>query len=149
MGLLSRTKGKVFERRICAILRERWPDIVVHRSSQADRAYQADIVVESGGPAVLRKLWLECHDSKAPNPRAKLEQAERDLCALIPEWHWLYDSPTAVVVWHRTGERTHWVTMRLHGLVLMPGASDAVVTDDLPQLVTLELGEFLDMLEGV
>jgi hypothetical protein len=145
MGLLSRTKGKVFERKVCNILRERWPDIVVHRSSQADRAYQADIVVESGGPEALRRLWIECHDSRAPNVRAKLEQAEGDLLSAIDHTRGQIWSDVPAVVWHRLGERAYRVTLTLGGLLALETGGEDIGRS---QLVTLELGEFLDMLEG-
>jgi hypothetical protein len=105
MGRMSREKGKRFERAIAAELRKRWPDAVVRRSSQAERAYQSDVFIE-GGPPLLSRLWLELQDARNPTPLAKLEQAERDISAAggfrLP-----------VVVWHRIGERRTNVTMRL------------------------------------
>src|SRR5690349_6206714 len=106
MGLMQRRKGRAFERKIARALRERWPDATVRRSSQADRAYQADVFIENG-PPLLSQLWLELHDAQSPNARKKLEQAERDVeargdIAGLP-----------IVIWHRLGERSIQASMRL------------------------------------
>jgi hypothetical protein len=133
---LSRTKGRTFEQKVARIIRERWPSAVVHRSSQADRAYDSDVVIEPGDgiPACLPRLWLELTDGRTPNPVAKLEQAERDIARLeradrIP-----------VVVWHRLREREVWASVRLRDLDrLIHGPR--VPT---PTIVRMTLGDFLD-----
>lgn len=111
MGLMQRQKGKRFERHIAGILRAYWPDAVVRRASQAERADNPDVFIE-GGPSVLSRLWLELTDSRTPMPAMKLQQAEHDIA------QWLKRRPTLdnrlpVVIWHRTGERVSNVTTRL------------------------------------
>lgn len=138
MGRMQREKGKRFERQIAAMFRERWPDAVVRRASQADRAHESDVFIE-GGPPMLKRLWIECQDARNPTPLAKLEQAEGDVGhAHNPNW----TNTLPVVIWHRLGAREINVTTRawvfdsvrsnLHRV------SDAVVT--------LSLGDFLDVL---
>lgn len=110
MSLLSRTKGKTFERRIAAILRQHFPNAVVRRASQADRAHQSDVYV-TGGPALLSRLWLECQDARQPTPLRKLEQAERDVQRAFED-----GGPSGrlpVVIWHEYGAREIHATMRL------------------------------------
>ncbi len=139
MGLLSRVKGKVFERKLAAILRPLWPEAVVRRASQADRAHQADVYV-TNGPPLLERLWIEAQDARNPTPLAKLEQAEGDIA----------ESPVAlardrlpVVVWHRYGERTIQATTRLWVLDAM--RSQLTRVDD--SVVTMGLPEFLALVE--
>src|SRR5262245_36958500 len=103
-------KGKAYERAIARVLRARFPGADVRRSSQADRAGNSDVRVE--GHPVLATLWLELTDQRGADvgtALGKLAQAERDVAALPP------GSPTRwpVIVWHRTGARTSWVTARL------------------------------------
>jgi len=111
MAKKSTTKGKVFERRIATALREQWPNAVVRRASQADRADNPDVLVEAG-PPVLSRLWLELQDARAPTPTDKLKQAERD----VARWQ-STRMPSVprlpVVVWHKLAERTIWVTTRM------------------------------------
>lgn len=117
MGLMQRQKGKRFEREIAARLRQLWPDAVTRRASQAERADNPDVFVE-GGPPLLSMLWLELQDARDPTPTAKLEQAERDV-SLWQQHRLAGDSPIRewkrypVVVWHRLGGRTVYVTTRL------------------------------------
>lgn len=100
MGLKSRRKGRAFEQKIARELRVRWPDVVVRRASQAERAYEPDVFVQ-GGPSLFADLWLELHDARNPRVLDKLEQAERDSGSREP-----------IVIWHRLGERTIQATMR-------------------------------------
>ena len=136
MGLRSREKGKRFERAIANEFRARWPEAVVRRASQADRAHQSDVYV-TGGPPVLARLWCECQDARVVTPIAKLKQAERDAWVMSA----LNRLPLAIT--HRLGERTTYVTTRLWVLdeirVMPRDMSDAVVT--------MDLGEFLDVVE--
>lgn len=137
MGLLSRTKGKVFERKVANVLRAKWPGIEVRRSSQADRAVQSDIYVANGN-AKLERIWWELTSSKQPSPETKLEQAERDVsssCAL---------TRLPVVVWHRYGERTSYATTRLWVLDAVRGVTSPVRSE----AVTMPLDQFLDVLSG-
>lgn len=127
-----RYKGAQYERDIAKIVRAAIPGADCHRSSQADRAHNSDIVVE-GHPA-MERLWLELEHTRSPSPRRKLEQAERDM-AVKRASHRI-----AVVVWKRHGEQRSYVTMRITALLELigrVGRGDA--------LVTLELGEFLEL----
>src|SRR5690348_17139606 len=101
---MQREKGKRFERQIAAVLRGVWPDAVVRRASQAERADNPDVFVE-GGPALLRRLWLELQDAAQPTPALKLAQANGDR----REWeHKRPGEPERypVVIWHKLGART-------------------------------------------
>lgn len=138
MGKLSRTKGCVFERKVAAILRLHWPHASVHRSSQADRAYSPDVVVE-GGPEWTRRLWLELNDARNPNPRAKLEQAERDAHASTQRIGGQGDR-YPVIVWHRLAERTIWATLRHSTLMALLGVHEPQLAHP---IVTLDLPDFL------
>lgn len=144
MGLMSRRKGRAFEQRIARIFRERWPDAVVRRSSQAERAHESDVFI-AGGPRVLSKLWLECQDARNPTPIAKLEQAEHDSEHVDDcEPRFLDRTPVPVVIWHRLGAREINVTLRewaydyVRGIV--PGLRFNTAA------LTLSLDDFLDVL---
>lgn len=117
MGRMQREKGKRFERDIAGRLRDRWPDVVVRRASQAERADNPDVFSE--GHPVLDLLWLELQDARAPTPYAKLEQAERDV-DMFHEKRVHVPGITLrrlpFVVWHRIGERTIYVTSRMWAL---------------------------------
>lgn len=131
----QRIKGAGFERRIAKLLRERY-GADVHRSSQADRARNSDVVIEPG-PGVhqnLPRLWLELQDAREPTPLKKLAQAERDIAreeamARVP-----------VVVWHRLGERTVWASLRLYDLDWLCGVGEERAGGP---MVTMEIGDFL------
>jgi hypothetical protein len=137
MGAMQRTKGATFERKIASILRLRWPNATVHRSSQADRAYDSDVVID-GGPEWTRNLWLELQDARHPNPRAKLAQAERDVG---------HRPRCPIVIWHKLSERTIWVTLRWETMLLLIniGMSDPQLSHP---VVTLELSDFLAVVES-
>lgn len=142
MGLMQRNKGKRFERHIANMLRNHWPHAVIRRASQAERADNPDVFIE-GGPDVLARLWLELTDARAPHPLAKLEQAERDI------EQWLRRRPMAlvnripVVVWHRLGERTSYVTTRLW---VLDDLRDNTSTS--MEVVTIGLAAFEGLLIG-
>lgn len=140
---LSRTKGRAYEHLIARKLRAAFPDADVRRSSQADRAANSDVVA-TGSP-VLESLWLELHDARRPDPKRKLEQAERDIV----------DSHRArgaglrlpVVIWHRIHEHTHQVTTRLWVLDQLRGVlrlTNGLAGCD--SMVTLDLEEFVGVL---
>lgn len=133
MGLMQRNKGKRFERQLATIMRSHFPDAIVRRASQADRAHQSDVYV-TGGPPLLSRLWLEAQDAAAPTPIAKLLQAERDVgdrSHLLP-----------VVVWHKLRQQTIHATLRL-------GTLDAIrcfTTARRDSVVTLELRDLLGLI---
>lgn len=144
MGLLSRTKGKTFERKIARMFRERWPDAVVRRASQAERADNPDVFIE-GGPPMLSLLWMELQDARNPTPIAKLEQAEN----YVENWNTrrMIIGPgdrMPVVVWHRLGERTISVTFRTETLDQLRGIRGWQFGDGVP--VTMSLDHFLYLL---
>ena len=136
MGLKSRTKGKVFERAIARRLRAVWPDTVIRRASQAERAHNPDVFVEHG-PELLKLLWLELQDAANPTPAAKLLQAERDADAHRGERRrW------PVVIWHRIRERTINVSLRVSVLDALRGHpwgdfDTTMVTLDLDDLISI------------
>jgi hypothetical protein len=149
MGLMSRNKGKRFERDIAARIRTRF-GCDVRRASQAERADNPDIFVPHGvAPFKLTRLWMELQDARQPTPEKKLEQAERDAYAwqdkrtehglgYVPRW--------PVVIWHRLGERTSYATMRVNTLLdIVQPIPDA--ESELREVVTVELDAFLRMLE--
>jgi hypothetical protein len=136
---MQREKGKRFERDIAARLRALWPNTLIRRASQAERADNPDVFVEAG-PELLMRLWLELQDARTPTPIAKLEQAERDA------WGWQDLRPGVsprlpVVIWHRFAECTTWATMRLATLDAIRGelhaARESVVTLDVLELLQL------------
>lgn len=142
MGGMSTQKGKSFERRIAALIRGRFPGVECHRSSQADRAYDSDLVCT--GHPVLERLWLELQDARKPTPRAKLEQAERDVRELADAHG--REARLPVVVWHRLGEQSSWATMKLGVLSALLGMVAPVKHAAISSLVTLDLVEFLELL---
>lgn len=147
MGLMQRNKGKVFERKIATALREWWPDVVVRRASQADRAYQSDVYV-TGGPVALERIWWECQDARTPTPIAKLEQAERDIA--LASVHELGSERLPVVVWHKLGAHDVNVTTRLWVVDEVRGVN--VLSGDCAidqAVVTISLDEFLAMANAV
>lgn len=138
MGKMQRQKGKVFERKIAARFRETWPDTIVRRASQAERAHNPDVFIENG-PMLLQSLWLELQDARQPTPLDKLEQAERDVDAKRD------GRPRApVVIWHRLAERTIWVTLRASVLDALRGNPWGDF-DRTP--LTLDLDDFIAMLQ--
>lgn len=140
-GRTSVQKGKAFERRVAAEIRAAvagpYPAADVRRSSQADRAGNSDVHVD--GHPVLSALWLELTDARAPDPLAKLAQAERDVAA-AGGGRW------PVVVWHRLGARSTQATLRLETLLWALGEDDPrIPRDALATVVELDWHEFLAM----
>lgn len=105
MSMMQRRKGRGFEQRVARMFREHWPEAMVIRASQAERAHNSDVFVEVG-PDVLRRLWLELQDAREPSPIAKLQQAERDIAASA------YPHRLPCVIWHKLGARDIHVTTR-------------------------------------
>ena len=142
MGLMQREKGKRFERAVADQLRTRYPKAIVRRASQAERADNPDVFAE--GCPVLERLWLELQDARQPTPLAKLAQAERDAAAWAASRR--AGARWPVVVWHRLGERTTWVTLRLAVLLdLVAPLPD--VQDERDHAVQLDLEAFLSILD--
>jgi|ERR1051326_1569022 hypothetical protein len=141
MGLKSRRKGKVFERKIARAFREKWPDALVRRASQAERAHNPDVFVE-GGPPLLSSLWMEMHDAATPLVAKKLAQAERDS---LERSSFAADSAhVPVVIWHKLGERSIQVTMRSWAFAWL--AYDESHPDS-QIIVTLDFASFMRLVE--
>lgn len=142
---LSRTKGRAYEQLIARKLRATFPGADVCRSSQADRAANSDVVV-TGSP-LLERLWLELHDARQPDPRRKLEQAERDIVDSHRPQGAGFRLP--VVIWHRIHERTHQVTTRMWVLDELRGvwrSTEGLAGCD--SVVTLDLEDFVEILRA-
>lgn len=142
MGKMQREKGKRFERQIAAELRAIWPDAVVRRASQAERADNPDVFVE-GGPPLLGRLWLELQDAAQPTPALKLAQADGD------RREWERKRPDApgrlpVVVWHKLGSRVINVSLRLWALDEIRQARPACA--GCSPTVTMDLHSFVQLL---
>lgn len=118
LGRRSRNKGKKFE----LVVRDHFSmhlddprfhvdgisTLVIRRSSQAERAWDADLIIEaSNAPEWLLGLWIECEHANAPDPAVKMVQAIRD-AAIATKRSGRQRTP--VVVWRRTGERTLWIS---------------------------------------
>lgn len=145
MGLLSRVKGKSYERKIAALFRANWPDANVRRASQAERAFNSDVFVD-GGPDPLWRLWLELTDARKPNVLLKLGQAESDATA----WNTRHpEQPRRwpVVIWHVTGERNAQVTMPMWVLDSIRGMEWQ--TRFAVEPATMDLRDFVRLLRDV
>ena len=119
MGRISRNKGRAFEQRIASDIRRVLPRATVRRSLQAHAAYEPDIVIAGDVPAIWERLWIECHDARRPDIRAKWAQATRDSAAATLRGA----SSLPLVVWHRTGERSVYCTADLSTWVEVAGLS--------------------------
>lgn len=139
MGKFSRSKGKRAERRIATVLRERFPEIAgdIRRSIQSRQAEESDICGLPG-------FWLENQDAAEPTPKAKLEQAIRDVCANKKETELV---PVAIT--HKTRSKSTEVTMRAGDLfrlfVQASETTDAFPFADRP--VQIDFETFLDLVE--
>jgi hypothetical protein len=138
----QREKGKTFERKIARIIRDRWPEALVRRASQAERAHNPDVFVE-GGPSILQRLWMELQDSAHPTPIAKLDQAVRDVEADPRSYNGgCHRLPVAIT--HKLGSPAILATMNVGDLmdILDP---DRVHAED--GNVSMPLETFLDLVE--
>lgn len=140
MGLMQREKGKRHERRIAARLRVHWPDAVVRRSSQAERADNPDVFIESRAE-VLQALWLELQDARTPTPMIKLTQAEHDIVEWLKRRPGVAVNRLPVVIWHKLGERIDHVTTRLWVIDELRGVSTTNM-----EAVTMALVQFEGLL---
>jgi hypothetical protein len=141
MSRMQREKGKRFERRIADDLRRALPSATIRRSLQAHRAYEPDVVIEGDAPELVKRLWLELTDGRAPQPLEKLAQAERDAQG---------KGRLEVVVWHRLGERSVWASMRFETLaMLLLSPPRALNTTAWGVVVTLDWADVLDAIGTV
>lgn len=113
-GRRNREKGKEFERHVAANMDMILCDprfngtLVIRRSSQAERAYEADLIIEAqNAPDWLLNIWVECENSKAPDPKAKMEQAIRDAATATLRTG---RQRTPVVCWREAGTRCLWLS---------------------------------------
>lgn len=148
LGRRSRSKGKSFELvvrdAILFAFRDSGLTMTIRRSSQAERAYDSDVVVVGDQlPDFLADVWWECQHSKQPDPPTKYEQAVRD-CEVF------YDRTRRcrwpVVVWRKHGERTLWLTTELGTIVSLLGNPSTTVGRQQKILATVRLDEFLEQL---
>jgi hypothetical protein len=157
IGRRSRGKGQAFELTVRDRLTEAFvsqsrtdPDngLTIRRSSQAERAYESDLIIEGPGvPQWLCDLWVECEHANVPDPWKKLEQAKRDAGLAITRTR---RDRMPIVVWRETGKRIIWLSTTLPILCELVGghrAGDGVHGTDL--LVTVELGATLDLMSMV
>lgn len=137
MGKISRTKGKVFERRWAQIVRDAFPEL----AHQIKRSIQSRGVEREGcDVAGFPKVWFECNHEIDPNPRKKLEQAERDR----PDATFL---PVAVVLRNRS--RSITVFLRLEHLVqISSGFGSTLNLDEATRRMIVGVGsvDFLEIL---
>lgn len=146
IGKLSRDKGGAFERKIAKLLRKEFPGATVHRTQQADRAYESDLVVEGCDSAGIASIWWELNDARQPNPRKKLLQAERDVLDLHKRRKGMKgDMKLPVVVWHRFRQHTINATLTLPSLIWLAFGT-AYGNWGTPEPVTLDLHDLLAMI---
>lgn len=143
MGLMQRRKGRRFEQWVATQYRKRYINATVRRALQAHQPYEPDVVVEGDAPDIVKSLWTECEDAAEPNPRRKMEQAERDIQKAM-------DAGCAgrylpVVVWHRTGCRTRNASLRISDLLVILGYR---VESGGGVLLTMDFEHFLGLLPG-
>lgn len=147
-GRQRRRKGHDFERRIAAELRELWPGADVHRSSQAERARQSDVVIAGDVPELAKRLWLELQDARRPAPLDKLKQAQKD--AWPSPWDasgravvQLNKDYLPLVVWHRLGERSIQVTTTMSVAMQVLGIDGPEFSEGYGTVVTLDWSALL------
>lgn len=149
LGRRSRNKGKSFELVVRDHIRRGAPGLetlTVRRSSQAERAWDADLIIEGSGiPEWMLELWVECEHANDPDPRKKFAQASRDASLASARSG---RSRTPVVIWRKTASRSVWFSTDvpsmfrlLHG-VAPPSPSGRGI------LVTMLLEDLLSMLAG-
>ena len=147
MGIKSRRKGVAFELvirdHIGRAFKGTLPGLVVRRSSQAERAYEADVIIE--GPDVpqwLRDLWVECQHADATDPATKYAQGLRDAILATKRTG---RTRVPVVAWRKTGARSVWLTTSSVTMIelLAPGTSVLYPARAEVVLVTALLDEVL------
>jgi hypothetical protein len=127
----GRNKGAAFERLVCELLREAWPDCKVRRGKQSHLADEPDVVVTAPTTGDWRgNLWIECQHASRATPAAKMSQAQHD-SAGTGMW--------PIVVWRATGGRSVSVSMLVD--VGIDGEIQSQVHGD--TLATLSLAEWL------
>lgn len=140
IGKLSRERGKIFERKVVNAFKEAFPAATIHRSSQADHAYDSDVTIKGDAPYFVRDLWLECENSMHPTPLKKLAQAERDV-----ERHRERTGKQRmpVVVWQKKRAKVINVTVALSNLNELCLCRTPTIFET---VITLTLEDFLHIL---
>ncbi len=153
LGRRSKAKGSNFEREVknqlITLLGPMYPNLIVRRSLQAERAYESDVVVEGDGiPQRILDIWFECNHSNDPNPLLKLAQAVRDTD--IASKHSGRRRMPAVV-WRKTRSHTDNVTIYIGDLLRVAGCFSPSVSDSeatTRTIVTLDWMSFMNLLTG-
>lgn len=160
LGRRSRNKGKKFELVVRDHIGMHLDDprfhvggvstLVIRRSSQAERAWDADLIIEAtNAPQWMLDLWVECEHANDPDPVAKMVQAIRDASAATLRTR---RQRTPVVVWRRTGERRLWCSTFLSWFdELLLGERLAIPAVEHPghgMLATVELAALLRKLRA-
>lgn len=145
LGKMSRDKGIKFELTVRDLIKQalpEFPDLTVRRSLQAERPWDADLIIEgdSSAPRWLVDLWVECQHADNPRPAAKLAQATRDAT--------LSASRTGrarhpVVAWRQTRAREVHASTDLRTFMTMMGAAPPPAESWSGCLVTVPLKNFL------
>lgn len=145
MGALSRRKGHNHERWVAKRLREAFPNATVRRSDQGFGAHEPDVVCEGNAPVMAKRIWWECYHGRRPDPKAKLEQAERDSLDRERDWYsWI-----PVVVWREHGSRVTSATLRHVSLLYVSqGAAIGMMITRADMLVTVPFDDLLGLLGG-
>lgn len=160
LGRRSRSKGQKFELVVRDHMLMHLDDprfhvdgvstFVVRRSSQSERAWDADLIVEGVNvPDWLTGLWIECEHANEPDPRPKMVQAIRDAgIATVRSGK----QRTPLVVWRRSGERTIWCSTYACWLMELLGDEPSPHMGGLPLghglLVTARFEEVLSKLRS-
>lgn len=142
MGLLSRVKGKVFERKVAKQLRDAFPGLDAHRSSQAERARNPDLILDRPPHPLLARLWLELQDAQAPDPYGKYAQAVGDVSRLGEAGR----GRLPVVVWHKMRSTTTWATTTIAVLDDLRGVVSGALRTK-AAMVTMPLEDFIAILQ--
>ncbi len=150
LGRRSRNKGKSFELVVRDHLRRGAPGLetlTVRRSSQAERAWDADLIIEgSNAPRWMLELWVECEHANDPDPRKKFAQATRD-AKLAYARSGRFRTP--VVIWRKTASRSVWFSTDVQSMFsLLHGGDPSSIHSGRGILVTMLLEDLLSALAG-
>lgn len=149
-GKRNREKGKEFERVVADAMKivfnhhptyfKAYP-LEVRRSSQAERAYEADVIIESpAAPQWLLDMWIECENAKDPKTEDKMAQAIHDAAQATLRTS---RQRTPVVVWRPFNTRTIWLSTYASWLDELLGAADSARHPGHGLLVTAKLEDVL------
>lgn len=145
LGRRSRRKGQGFELVVRDHFRAAMPQIrdalTVRRSSQSERAYEADLIIEGPGvPQWLCDLWVECQHANDPDPPSKYAQALRDSGLAMKRTG---RERTPVAIWRKTKSRQLWLTTELGWLQVLLGFAMPSSCRGSSLLITVPLSDLL------